>query len=146
MQDDKKELLQHFNNLEIPTDATVFLLKVWDSIQTLDDYADGDSVERKRLDQLIWDFFVGIPGDAFFLRNIGFLIPALALMVQKWQASDHAEREKRASTMSFVWRAGYYDVVLAVLILTHGNVEKEAAEYIMSMYGENFNDYLKEFE
>ncbi len=70
----------------------------------------------------------------------------MATMVLKWQASDQAERDGKADARSFVWRAGYYDVVLMVVTLCHpAKQAKELSRYVMELYGEKFEDYLKEF-
>jgi hypothetical protein len=45
-----------------------------------------------------------------------------------------------------MWRAGYYDIILTVVQLCHGQeVAKESAHLIMRMYGEKYEDYLEEF-
>jgi hypothetical protein len=67
-------------------------------------------------------------------------------MILKWQASDQAERAGKADAKSFVWRAGYYDVVLMTVALCHGTQRAtEAASQVMELYGETLEDYIKEF-
>jgi hypothetical protein len=70
----------------------------------------------------------------------------LALLVMKWKASDDAERAGQADARSFIWRAGYYDLVLLVVLLTkgHATAMKNAVK-IMHLYGEQLDVYLKEF-
>jgi hypothetical protein len=70
----------------------------------------------------------------------------LALLVMKWKASDDAERAGQADARSFIWRAGYYDLVLLVVLLTkgHATAMKDAVK-IMHLYGEPLDVYLKEF-
>jgi hypothetical protein len=130
----------------LPADCVQWLLDVWACIQTLDDYADGDPVSRERLDALIWSSLVGMPGNAWFLAHAGALLPAVAQMVLKWQASDTVERAGNADARSFVWRAGYYDVVLMAVLLEHGpEAAQRTAHLVLSIYGERFEDYLSEF-
>lgn len=70
----------------------------------------------------------------------------MAVNILKWQASDRAEREGHADAMSFVWRAGFYDIVLMVVQLCHGRqVAQSCAHHVMGLYGEKLDDYLKEF-
>jgi hypothetical protein len=115
-------------------------------IQAFDDYADHDEVSRERLDQLIWLAMVKMPGNPFFLANASTLTPALAIATLKWQASDSAEREGAADARSFVWRAGYYDLVLLAHLICHGaDAARQDARAIMEMYGESLDDYLQEF-
>jgi hypothetical protein len=70
----------------------------------------------------------------------------LALLVMKWKASDDAERAGQADARSFIWRAGYYDLVLLVVLLTkgHATAMKDAVK-VMHLYGEQLDVYLKEF-
>ena len=75
------------------------------------------------------------------------LVPMLSTMVLKWQASDVVEREGRADAKSFVWRAGYYDLILMAIQLCHGAQQALImAPHVMELYGEKFEDYLMEFK
>ena len=131
----------------LPPAAVEWLISVYDSIQVFDDVADGDPVERSDLDAAIWNTLVGMPSNQFFLQNASALIPALGTMILKWQASDKAEREGKADAKSFVWRAGYYDLVLLAVQLCHGvGAAHKTAHQVMTLYGESFEDYMKEFQ
>jgi hypothetical protein len=143
-----EQMRQHLTQgLALPADAVAWLLDLWGCIQTLDDYADGDPVGRPALDALIWRTLVGMPGNAWFLAHAGALLPAVAQMVLKWQASDAVERSGNADARSFVWRAGYYDVVLMAVLLAHGpDAAQRAAHLVLSIYGERLEDYLAEFK
>jgi hypothetical protein len=45
-----------------------------------------------------------------------------------------------------MWRAAYYDLILEVVRLVHGFDEAaNAAEYVAKLYGETYEDYVKEF-
>lgn len=130
--------------LALPEDAVSWLLDMWNLIQVLDDFADGDDVQRKDLDAAIYAAIVGLPANAFFQRNATSLLPALTQMVLKWMASDIAEREGLADERSYMWRAGYYDVVLMVATLVHGP-SSEIALTALRMYGETAAEYMGEF-
>lgn len=132
--------------LQLPEPAINWLGMVFDAIQTLDDFADGDEVPRSRLDVLIWDSLVGMPANPFFQANSHTLLPVMANCILKWQASDKAEKGKRANEMSFAWRASFYDLLLTCAHLCHGpRFAIDNAESIMKMYGETMTDYRKEF-
>lgn len=131
----------------LPQPAVDWLLSLFNIIQVFDDVADGDHVQRADLDRAIYDSLAGFYSNPFFATNAGALVPLLAVNILKWQASDRAEREGNASAVSFVWRAGYYDVVLMVVNLCHGpTVAKDNAHLVMSLYGESLDDYMKEFQ
>ena len=140
-------LRTHFDSLMLPADAAEWLLMLWQSIQAFDDYADGDPVEREVLDALIWNTLVAMPRNAFFSQHAADLAPLLGSMVLKWQASDRVEREGNASAQSYVWRAGYYELVLAAVRLCHGPVAAASvAHKVRGRYGEKLDDYLTEFK
>jgi len=130
----------------LPTPVVEWLVMVYDAIQVFDDIADGDTVERKDLNATIWNTLVGMHQNQFFITNSHHLVPLLATAIMKWQASDHAERAGDADARSFVWRAGYYDLILMAVSLTHGpGFATKNAHLVMELYGEKFEDYMKEF-
>jgi hypothetical protein len=141
-------LRRNFNEvLRLPFDAVEWLIAAWHIAQVFDDFADGDPVERDCLDAAIMDALVNMPANPFFERNRVAILPVLALSVLKWKASDTAERDGKASAMSYAWRAGYYDLVLLAVHLTHGpESAMNAAHMVMSLYGETYADYMKEME
>lgn len=137
-------------NLEVtfklPPAAVDWLMSLFHATQVFDDYADGDPVERRDLNQAIWETLASMPTNPFYIQNAFTLGPAVGLMVLKWQGSDRAEREHKASAKSYMWRAGYYDVVLAAIQCAHGpEVATELAHHVMELYGETWEDYREEF-
>lgn len=140
------DLKIHFTKtLKLPEDATEWLLMLYRTIQTFDDYADGDKVERKELNALIWNTLVGMNQNTFYLRNSQLLWPILATSILKWEASNTIEKQKKPDARSFMWRAGYYDVVLFVYIIYYGHEKaSENAHIILNLYGEKLKDYIKE--
>ena len=141
-----QSLAVHFQNLELPPEAAGWLLDIWQLIQAWDDVADSDGIERDRLDRAIWASLVTMPANPFYLANDGALQDGLALLVLKWQASDDAERLGKADARSYMWRAGYYDLVLLVVLLTKGHATAmKDAMTVMHLYGETLHEYLKEF-
>ena len=140
-------LHEHFSSaLMLPKSAADWLCQLYQSIQFFDDVADGDKFERKELDCAIWNLLVSMPQNQFFSENSKSLTPLIATQILKWQASDKSERTGTADAKSFVWRAGYYDIVLFVASLVHGHeAATNASESILRIYGENLGDYLKEF-
>ena len=139
-------LRKHFETLMLPTEAAEWLLMLWQAIQTFDDYADGDQVERQALDATIWNTLVAMPQNPFFMRHASSLLPVLSTMVLKWQASDRVEREGSADARSFTWRAGYYELVLMAVQLIHGPAAAPSvAHKVLGIYGENLDSYLAEF-
>ena len=133
-------------SLDLPAPAVDWLLMLYGAIQVFDDVADGDIVKRQDLNATIWNTLVGMNRNIFWIENAQTLTPIVANMILKWQASDQAERAGRADARSFVWRAGFYDVVLMTVALCHGsNHATEVASDVMAIYGEKLEDYLMEF-
>lgn len=139
-----KENLQKV--LMLPEPVVEWLIMVYDAIQVFDDIADGSTVEREDLNATIWNTLVGMNQNQFFITNSHHLVPLLATAIMKWQASDHVERAGKADARSFVWRAGYYDLILMAVSLTHGPVfATNCAHLVMGLYGETLDEYMKEF-
>lgn len=133
--------------LHLPPAAVDWLLSLYAAIQFFDDVADKDEITREAFDKVLWDVFVAMPQNQFFAKEAHHLIPLVGAQILKWQASDKAERGKNADAKSFVWRAGYYDIVLFSVALIHGpQAATSAAENVLRLYGEKFEDYLQEFE
>ena len=134
------------DGLKLPADAVEWLCDLYAVTQVYDDVADGDEVDRADLNRALYSSIVGMSLNPFFDLNRFTLRPVLALFIMKWQASDAAERAGAADEVSFVWRAGFYDVVMTVFLLVYGREDTEAnAHLIMSLYGEKFADYSSEF-
>lgn len=133
--------------LHLPPAAVGWLVDLYDAFQFFDDVADKDEINREAFDKVLWDVFVAMPQNPFFIKEAHQLIPLVGAQILKWQASDKAERGKNADAKSFVWRAGYYDIVLFSVALIHGPKAANAvSENVMRLYGETLEDYLKEFE
>lgn len=131
----------------MPQDAIDWLCMLFDAIQVLDDVADGDKIERATLDAAMWNLLVAMPQNRFFAEHSTALLPLVATQILKWQAADEVERKGEADAKSFTWRAGFYDVVLLAVSLVHGpNATIPAAASVLRLYGEDFEEYLKEFQ
>ncbi len=132
--------------LDLPEAASSWLLGLWDVIQFVDDVADGDDISRQNLNNALNQMLVAMPSNRFFLAYASELTPVVAVQILKWQASDWAETNNQADERSYMWRAGFYDVVLLVVQLCHGHdVAVDRSFLVMSLYGETMTDYKKEF-
>jgi hypothetical protein len=120
---------------------------LFEATQLFDDAADKDPIEREDLNSVLWATLVAMPANEFYRANQVELSALVANFILKWQASDTAERNKSHDEVSFVWRAGYYDVVLGAVRLCHGpTVAHELAFDVLKLYGEKYEDYIKEFD
>lgn len=132
--------------LELPTAAADWLLMLYEATQLFDDVADKDPIERADLNSVLWNTLVAMPANPFYQAHQTELGALLANFILKWQASDAAEKRKQHNEVSFVWRAGYYDVVLGAVRLCHSpTIAHELAVNVMNLYGETYGDYIKEF-
>lgn len=132
------------NQLDLPPAAADWLLDLWQVIQTFDDIHDGDPVGDAM--PALWAALVSMPGNPFYVANAAALQGAVATAILKWHAANEAEDAGQADERSFVWRAAYYDVMLLVVLLCHGQAEAlRLAPVVMLMYGEPFAAYREEF-
>jgi len=143
----KKELFVHFANLELPPDAKGWLSDFWDVIQGLDDWRDNDAVDAKDKELVIYKVMVALPANPFFKQFSNHLLPIMSNLVLKWIGANKLEDNKEELNKAYMWRAAYYDLILEVVCLVHGyEAASNVAPYVAKMYGENFEDYKKEFE
>lgn len=130
----------------LPDDARDWLISLWNAIQVFDDMADGDFPDRDRLDAAICDTLVNMPANPFFREHMLTLLPLVSVAILKWKGADDVEREGDANEVSFVWRAGYYDLVLAVVQIVHGHgIAMDVAKTALRLYGESYEEYRAEF-
>lgn len=140
-------LKEQLTLLELPQNAIAWLMSLYAVIQSFDDVKDEDKLEDKKLYELIFNSMIAMPTNAFYLANIVALSHLVNLQILKWIASNNLEQNIQANTHSFMWRAGYFDIVLHVVFLCKGfDFAKDNAHLILSLYGEKSDDYLKEFE
>lgn len=131
--------------LDLPDDAVDWLIALWQVIQLFDDIVDGDKIESDEADLAIWNALVGLPSSPFYQQHFTVLLPLVSTAILKWKASDVIERNGDACATSFVWRAGYYDLVLAVVQLVHGTqAAMEIGHVVLKLYGESLEEYMKE--
>lgn len=131
---------------QLPKEAADWLCMLFDAIQFFDDVADCDKIERGDFDRSLWNSLVGMNINPFFIKNSYQLLPLISVMILKWQASDKIEREGGANAKSYMWRAGYYDIVLMAVRICHGQkAASEIADKVLALYGETIESYLQEF-
>jgi hypothetical protein len=131
---------------ECSESAIEFLNIIWRSMQYLDDKYD-DMATKTSTHLFIKDVFFALQHNQFYIENFKALSSALYVMVAKWEAANFAETSGTHNALSFMWRAGYYDLVLLVYYLCKGYDNGMYAAYnILSMYGESLVDYLEEFK
>jgi hypothetical protein len=140
-------LSMHFNKLQLPEYAQTWLIDLWDIIQGLDDWYDGDEVTPQSKEETIYKALVLFPSNPFYLQCASQLAPIMSNMVLKWSAANKKEMDGTADAKSFAWRASYYDVILEVVRIVHGPWKAlEISDYVANMYGEDYTEYLKEFQ
>jgi hypothetical protein len=143
----KQELIIHFSNLNLPLDTQRWLTDFWDVIQGLDDWRDNDAVDPAEKEKIIYQVMVSLPSNPFFQRHAQHLLPIMSNLVLKWIAANRLEDNKEELNKAYMWRAAYYDLVLEVVGLVHGYENAAvASQYVAKMYGESFEDYVKEFQ
>ncbi len=140
----KSALIKDFN---LPEDAVEYLCDVWSVIQFFDDAYDYDEVDLKDFDRVLWAVFVKIPQNPFYVRNSYQLSNCCSLQILKWHAANSVEKTGNHDYKSFVWRAGYYDLVLLVALMCLGPDKLAGIEHnILGLYGEDYEDYKAEFD
>lgn len=134
------DLKHNLEALELPADARQWLLDLWNVIQVIDDAYDGDAAYRGDVFRAAMAIFWDMPLNPFYQRFQSALQPLLLVNVLKWQAANEVEDLGAADEQSYMWRAGYYDLVLLACHLCGLTHTKEA----LALYGETFAEYLED--
>lgn len=132
------QLSEHFDDMGLPADARDWLLDLWLAVQIIDDAQDGD--KNDGAEDAAFAIFVRMPTNGFWIAKQSALLPVLAVMVIKWKAANRAELAGHADARSYMWRAGYYDVVAMVAHLCGCDPVRA-----LGLYGETFAEYQREF-
>ena len=134
-------LSTHFTTLGLPGPAKAWLLDLWNVIQVLDDAMDGDSAGSADVERAAMAIFWDMPMNPFYRDNYAALQPVLKLQVLKWFAANDVEAQGQPDERSYMWRAGYYDIVLMVCALCGCDQSATA----LKLYGETFSEYMEGF-
>ena len=134
------DLKAHFDTLGLATEAQAWLLELWNLTQVLDDAMDGDKAEPTSVSRATWAIFQNMPLNPFYREYAAILQPVLVLQLLKWEAANAIEALNTPNEKSYVWRAGFYDVVLMCCHLCGIN---GAGHACMEMYGETFAEYME---
>jgi hypothetical protein len=133
--------------LNLPPTAQRWLLDFFNVIQGLDDWRDNDPVEPRQKEKVIYQVMVELPQNHFFQTYSHNLLPLVSILVLKWIGANKLEDNREQLHKAYMWRAAYYDLILEVVRLVHGfDDAANAAEYVAKLYGETYEDYVKEFE
>ena len=133
--------------LNLPLAAQRWLIDFFWVIQGLDDWRDDDPVEPKQKEKVIYQVMVELPQNHFFQNNSHNLLPIVSILILKWIGANKLEDNREQLHKAYMWRAAYYDLILEVVRLDHGfDGAASAAEYVAKLYGETYEDYVKEFE
>jgi hypothetical protein len=133
--------------LSLPPTAQKWLIDFFSVIQGLDDWRDDDPVEPRQKEKVIYQVMVELPQNHFFQTYSHNLLPLVSVLILKWIGANKLEDNREQLHKAYMWRAAYYDLILEVVRLVHGfDGAAGAAEYVAKLYGETYEDYVKEFE
>lgn len=136
---DETALATHFDRVSLPSPAKAWLLDLWHVIQVLDDAQDGDAA-GDQVGRAAMAIFWTMPLNEFYRGYQASLQPVLLAQLIKWQAANAAEAAHQAGPKSYMWRAGYYDVVAMVCHLCG---VPHPGQFAMTIYGETFAEYME---
>lgn len=135
------DLSTHFETLGLPEAAKAWLLDLWNLTQVLDDAYDGDRADKPNVSSAVRAIFLTMPLNEFYRQYAAILQPVVWTQVMKWEAANEVEAKGLANEKSYVWRAGFYDVVL---MACHLCGIQNAGHAVMELYGERYDDYLSD--
>jgi hypothetical protein len=124
-----------------------WLLDFWSVIQGLDDWRDNDEVSPQEKEAVIYKVMFLLPNNPFFQYHSKELLPIVSNLVLRWIGANRLEDNREDLHKAYMWRAAYYDLILEVVRLVHGfEAAANASDFVAKLYGETFEDYVKEFQ
>jgi len=140
----KPELLAPLN---LPEPTVRWLSDFWSVIQGLDDWRDNDEVSPQEKEAVIYKVMFLLPNNPFFQYHSKELLPIVSNLVLRWIGANRLEDNREDLHKAYMWRAAYYDLILEVVRLVHGfEAAANASDFVAKLYGETFEDYVKEFQ
>jgi hypothetical protein len=143
-----KDLDKALLTLELPKDAHKWLIDFFETLQGLDDWYDNDYIPHYEKLKVIHNCLVVLSSNPFFLANHTRLHPLINNLILKWSGANVIEQamEEEELPKAYMWRAGFYDLVLEVVSIVHGfEIASCMSSQVLKMYGESFDSYKKEF-
>jgi hypothetical protein len=138
---------EHFALLNLPEATVRWLLDFWDVIQGLDDWRDNQEITAQEKEAVIYKVMFLLPNNVFFQYHSKELLPIVSNLVLKWIGANRLEDNREHLHKAYMWRAAYYDLILEVVRLIHGfEAAANASDFVAKLYGETFEDYVKEFQ
>ena len=133
--------------LNLPLAAQRWLIDFFWVIQGLDDWRDNDEVIPQEKEAVIYKVMFLLPNNPFFQYHSKELLPIVSNLVLRWIGANRLEDNREDLHKAYMWRAAYYDLILEVVRLVHGfEAAANASDFVAKLYGETFEDYVKEFQ
>jgi DNA-binding FadR family transcriptional regulator len=146
-QSEYKSINEMLDYLNLQGAARALMLDIWALFQVFDDIEDGDKVDATEFDRALWAALVTLPSNEIYVRFSKEISSVMAVQIFKWRAATQAETSGNADERSFVWRAGYFDILMYVYGLVYGrDIATQKAADVMGRYIEKYNEYIKEFK
>ncbi len=131
-------IAKHLDSLLMPEAPKEWLLDVWHVTQVIDDAADGDKISGEDASSMSWAVFARMPLNEFYRQYQSVLQPVMVLQLLKWEAANAIEAGGEADERSYMWRAGFYDLMLMVCHLCG---MKNIGPAVLAFYGETYAQY-----
>lgn len=142
-------MAQALSVLRLPQEANEWLLDMWEAFQGLDDWRDNDGMPKEDIEHIIYVVLAKLPSNPFFQAYANRLLPVVSNVVLKWCGANYHEDNRNQSQLPkcYMWRAGYYDIVLEAVNCVYGHKQAALASgLVMALYGEELKEYMKEFK
>lgn len=124
-----------------------WLALLWEAIQGLDDWRDNDPVAPDACERVIHIVLHDLPAHPFFRAHAAYLLPHLSTLVLKWRGANAIESAGTREDLpkAYMWRAGFYDLVLMALALDVGpDAAGRLAHRVAELYAEPLAGYIEE--
>lgn len=124
-------------------DMCVLLFKI---SQLFDDIYDEGKLEKSEALELMYMVMVDLPQNRFYSTFQGKLQPLIESFILQWMSANNLEDKKEQLEKSYMLRAFLFQIFhFSAMVLKGKDFAIENSDIFQKMYGETFNEYVKEF-
>jgi hypothetical protein len=126
--------------------AVDFCVLLFEISQLFDDVYDEGNISKEEAFELMWKTMVKLPSNPFYKSYMGKLTPMIESYILQWMSANTLEDKKEMLERSYMLRAFLFQIFQFCAMLVHGeSYAIEKAYLFQKLYGEKFEDYIKEF-
>jgi len=114
--------------------------------QLFDDIYDEGKLEKTEVVELMYMTMVDLPQNGFYNTFQYRLQPLVESFILQWMSANNLEDKKEQLEKSYMLRAFLFQIFhFSAMVLKGRDFAIKNSDFFQKLYGETFNEYVKEF-